>query len=489
MKKYNKFIYSRGLIILLIAALSIINLFVINFIIYSSMKNIIKDSVLKNELELSNNLIHQTINQELQPLIIISKTLSNDFFIIDYLKEETKDKEFMVGYLTSLKEINNFTTCFLVDDNDQLYYNMNGIFEISNNMEDAKWYYDFLESDDIIDININVINNNNNLVTIFINCKIYDTNDTFLGVTGVGIELNSIPYILNQYENDYNRDLYFIHYNGDIIAQSSNSNHTISNIYEFENIDKENFIPFKDESSFLEFKNEDNINFLNSNYLEDFDWWIISIQKESYALKNVEQVLIFTIIIHTVAIILTLIICALIIKILQNRMKKLATIDVLTELNNRNSFENSLNQAIYIKRKRNEDSFVLLIDIDKFKLINDMFGHLVGDEVLIRVSNLLKAVIAKTDSLFRWGGDEFVVISYNCTKYEIIELTRKIFNDLLDLGFYIADEKYNFTLSIGISEVRSNDTLDTIFKRADDALYLVKMEGGANFKFYQDPIE
>ncbi len=150
-----------------------------------------------------------------------------------------------------------------------------------------------------------------------------------------------------------------------------------------------------------------------------------------------------------------------------------ASYDSLTQIYNRNMFHRLMDRKIIISKKENALFSFVIFDIDYFKSVNDNYGHLVGDEILIDLSKLVKTHIRDKDIFARWGGEEFV-LSFDVG----IEKAKEIANNL---RIYI--EKYKFkeieklTCSFGVTEFSSEDNLDSLIKRADEALYEAKASG------------
>lgn len=160
----------------------------------------------------------------------------------------------------------------------------------------------------------------------------------------------------------------------------------------------------------------------------------------------------------------------------EETLKNRAIKDNLTGLNNRNYFEERVNDKIEEADKREESISMLMLDLDYFKNINDTYGHLVGDEVLKLTANTLKSVIRKSDYLFRVGGEEFVILMPNTDMHEAYIVAEKIRLTLESTAHPIAG---NITASIGIAEKLKFEIFKDWYKRVDKALYCAK-EGGRN---------
>jgi len=161
-------------------------------------------------------------------------------------------------------------------------------------------------------------------------------------------------------------------------------------------------------------------------------------------------------------------------------LEELAIRDKLTKLYNRvkldDVFENELNRS-----NRYDASFsIILIDIDFFKLVNDNYGHQVGDNILIEFANILKFSIRDVDILGRWGGEEFLIICPDTDSHGAITLAEHIRVKIDNFSFHIVNKK---TASFGVSSFIQNDTQETILSRADNGLYKAK-ESGRNQVVY-----
>lgn len=161
-------------------------------------------------------------------------------------------------------------------------------------------------------------------------------------------------------------------------------------------------------------------------------------------------------------------------KHVRNELEFLASHDMLTNILNRHSYNIILQQDISRTRRHHSALSLLLFDIDHFKKVNDMFGHDRGDYVLRKIAELVMSTIRSSDALFRIGGEEFAVIVLDATIEQVIVLAEKIRKAVNGIGF---DEIGNISISIGVAECREEDTAETLFKRADNALFAAKRNG------------
>ncbi len=155
-------------------------------------------------------------------------------------------------------------------------------------------------------------------------------------------------------------------------------------------------------------------------------------------------------------------------------LEKLATLDKLTQTYNRIKFEEIIVREIERARRYNHSLSMIMFDIDHFKIVNDTYGHVIGDHVLKSVADIAKEKTRKTDYLIRWGGEEFMIISPDTELESAEELAERIRQMIEDFTF---NKNGNVTVSFGVTQFTNDDTEDTFIKRADDALYKAKMKG------------
>ncbi len=172
------------------------------------------------------------------------------------------------------------------------------------------------------------------------------------------------------------------------------------------------------------------------------------------------------------------------------KLEYLANYDALTNLPNRVLLFDRLEQAI-LRSNRSKINFALLfIDLDKFKTINDTFGHDIGDKLLQAVSSRMKLVIRKIDTVSRFGGDEFIIILESVTDKKQVEIVVQDILDKVKLEFKLSQNiKAHITCSIGI-EVYSPTTFKKSKKQliqdTDKAMYEAKKSGKGTFKFFEE---
>ena len=169
----------------------------------------------------------------------------------------------------------------------------------------------------------------------------------------------------------------------------------------------------------------------------------------------------------------------------KNKLSYQANYDSLTHLPNRALFHDRIKQSIYKSSRNNEKFALFFIDLDKFKDVNDTYGHEHGDKLLVKVAKRLSSILREDDTLARLGGDEFIVIMNNLKEFHSASVLAQKIIDILEVPVEVEGEELFISCSIGIS-LYPQDSRDEqeLLKFADIAMYRSKNDGRATYHFY-----
>ena len=159
----------------------------------------------------------------------------------------------------------------------------------------------------------------------------------------------------------------------------------------------------------------------------------------------------------------------------RDRLQIMATTDSLSGLMNRRAFDQVLKRELAYAERRNEPVALLMIDIDHFKEINDMFGHQMGDEVIRRISRLLSINTRTMDAVARYGGEEFAMILRGMQSAQAQSIAERLRTQIEAMAGL--PDPLRVTASIGITVACPGDTVASVLKRSDRALYASKHTG------------
>ncbi len=172
----------------------------------------------------------------------------------------------------------------------------------------------------------------------------------------------------------------------------------------------------------------------------------------------------------------------------EKEIRRLAYYDSLTGLPNRKLFLDLLERAIEHARVEHRLIALMFIDLDRFKPVNDVHGHAVGDQLLIAVAERLRSIVRKTDTVARLGGDEFVIVLPNLDDPAVAsELAQKLIGKISQT-YLLKEKKIEISASIGISLFpKDGESGATLLNCADAAMYSAKAEGQGRYRIF-DPV-
>jgi diguanylate cyclase (GGDEF)-like protein len=163
-----------------------------------------------------------------------------------------------------------------------------------------------------------------------------------------------------------------------------------------------------------------------------------------------------------------------------------ALADPLTGAGNRIALSNTLQREIELAKRYDQSMAVLMVDLDEFKLINDSYGHACGDQVLKQLVTAFNEEIRGSDVVFRYGGEEFVILLTKTTLESARYVAERIRNAVCNLKIQQRGEEITTSVSIGLSMLHPEDTVKRLLERADYAMYTAKNAGKNRVNVYRE---
>lgn len=169
-----------------------------------------------------------------------------------------------------------------------------------------------------------------------------------------------------------------------------------------------------------------------------------------------------------------------------SELKEKARIDGLTGLFLKRFFMEKLYSEIERAKRYNTDFYIMMLDIDHFKSINDTYGHLIGDDVLKATATTITSAVRHGDIVGRYGGEEFIVLLPTISQKNVIEIAEKIRKSIKNIVFKENKKTFSITISIGIAQYVKDMDMDTLIGNADSSLYQAKNSGRDNIVLHEN---
>ena len=449
---------------------------------YSATKNYVIQSVSTETLPLLNSNIYSMIERDLFDPINVSSLMANDTFLINWVVNGEDDLPAITEYLSHIKQEYGFTSAFFISDKTNQYYYYDGILkEISPQDEHDVWYYEFVALNKPYELDVDTDEAKQGKLTVFINHRLETTGGDFLGVTGVGIELEHIGEQLLTYQELFEHQIYLVDSSGLIQINSDES--LVKNAYiqdVLEVTESDSFaLAQNEEVNIFEIKSDDVTRIVSTRYLKDFDWHLIVEKNGDASLANARKTLWNNILIGLG---ITAIVSGTILWLINKynqQIEHLASFDELTQVFNRRAFLQMLERQISITHRYNQPLALLMVDVDDFKEVNDQFGHIVGDEMLRKITQQLQHSLRDSDIVGRWGGDEFIVLLLNMSEDCIQKNAHRLLQNAKKAKVNAGKQSIQREISIGYTlyDGESEITAERLVQKADDALMRAKQKG------------
>lgn len=448
---------------------------------YYASRDSIRDSIINTELPLTSDTVYSEIQKDLVRPILISSMMARDTFLRDWVLAGEQDTAQMTRYLREVQEHYGAFTSFFVSDRSSTYYQSKGVLKrVKPDEPRDVWYYRVRMQPEPYEINVDVDMANADRLTIFINYKVVDYDGNFIGATGVGLAVDAVVKLIDDYQQRYERSVYFVDTTGRITLtgaqggpQGTKVGDSLADIPGLSDMLEKLPSP---QSGRFEYQEHGREHFLNVRYIPELEWYLF-VDKHDKALAGIRQGLYINLLLCLLVTAIVLTLVSLAIRRYQQRIAALATTDVLTELPNRRGFDILAEQALQEAQGEQSPLCAVLLDLDNFKLINDEHGHLAGDEVLQRFARQLRDKLRQSDILCRWGGEEFILLLKNTDRQAAHDLAEKLRQQCAQQRYAIADQTLQVTASLGLSQWQPGESLHSLLGRTDRALYRAKQSG------------
>lgn len=464
--------------IFLISVILIIGFLSTTLVSYFVSRDSLKSEVINNQLPITSDNIYSEIQRDLLRPIFVSSLMASDSFVRDWvIKGEKKPHEIDL-YLKTIKDRYSAFTSFFVSESTKNYYHADGLLKkVSPDNDRDQWYYRVRDMAQDYEINVDPDLANDDTVTIFINYKVFDFNDNFIGATGIGLQVASVKNIIEHYQERYHRQVYFVDKQGEIKLWGKLFNSKQTDFRQRAGVSAVAAAVLESKGGTFEYNLDGDQYILGSRYIPELGWHLIVEQSVSEIYRTLDQALYTNLLICLVIIMIVLALNNYTISFFQVNLEKMALTDKLTGIDNRYAFSRGYLQVQREMKRNSKWCCLIIFDADYFKSINDRFGHSAGDEVLRQLTTITKSNIREVDIFCRWGGEEFLILLSDCNETDGMDIAEKIRDAIAKQPIKVAGLSIPVTVSLGVTSVGTNESEDSAVARVDKALLRAKELG------------
>ncbi|MFN4311346.1 MAG: diguanylate cyclase [Ferrovibrio sp.] len=471
-------ILDRRRLVIIVSILLIGGFLVTSLASYFVSRQSLRHAVIDTELPLTSDNIYSEIQKDLIQPILISSVMATDTFLRNWVLDGERDESHVIQYLNDIKQRYGAFTSFFVSEQTRRYYHADSVLKTVQETEPRdEWYFRVRQMTAPYEINVDPDLANQDAMTIFINYRVLDYQDNFIGATGIGLTVNAVRGLINDYQRRFGRTVYFADQAGRIVLIGEGEAVPEQNIAQRGNLAA--LMPqwSRMETRSLEYDYNGKTRFLNVRFIPELGWYLLVEKDADGDLAEIRNALYVNLAICLIITILVLVATWMTVTRFQKRLDAMATTDKLTGLATRHAFDILQQQAVRDASRLAQPMAAIMVDIDHFKAINDEFGHPAGDRVLCGVANAIRASLRSSDIICRWGGDEFQVALRNCDLINAERVAETIRQTVENAGFSYEGHSIPATVSVGVAVLRASEDVQSLTGRADAALYQAKQSG------------
>lgn len=438
----------------------------------------LRQHISEMELPLTSDNIYSEIQRDLLRPIFISSLMAQDTFLRDWVLKGEQNPGEVIKYLKEIQQKYNAFTAFFVSDKTLNYYYPDGILKkVRQDSPRDDWYFRVRNMEEDYEINVDVDMGHDDALTIFINYRVYDYQGNFIGATGVGLNVFAVRTMIREYQEQYGCTIHFVDAQGSVTLHGELDENRVNKLSEIKGIEKIEESILKSEATTYKYKYDGNLIHLYVRYIPEFDWYLLVGQSEEKTVANIYRTLLLNILFLVIITVVVLLLTTRVIMRYNRRLERMARLDRLTGASNRYAFDELIPVLIQDVQNNNVPFSIILIDLDYFKTINDEYGHAAGDRFLSAISEEISRTIRDNDILFRWGGEEFLVVLQKCTLENAIVVAEKIRKGISEKVIECEGKDLSITASMGVAEFVPGEPMDSMIQRADSLLYKAKEKG------------
>lgn len=435
---------------------------------------------LENIVSLADTDISNHIDISMSKPVTVSKTMANDEFLKTWLSKEPQNSEDsaylgkLYSYLKAYQAKYGYTTVFCISSQTGNYYYQDGLNKkISANDEHDIWYYNFMKSGHEYDLEIDTNQSDNNIITVFVNFRVEGTDGKLLGIIGVGLQASFIEDTIRSYEKNYDMSIYIVNVGGAKTSFNGATDIFIGQdmLAEYTGINDMIEMDKSGNPKMQWFTSSGERKCLITEYNSSLGWYLILEMRTDSISRSFQERIESNMIFMLISLIICIFVTTLVFIKFNEKKIVIENTDELTGLPNRKLF--STQYLSFVKKNEEQEKTLFMLDIDHFKYINDMYGHMFGNEILEMVGDELKTMINGHGIAARWGGDEFIGI----LPADLEETTQKLRQFMDNLRSPENKCRYSITVSIGIAKTKGKPYTEKLIKEIDEALYRSKKEG------------
>jgi diguanylate cyclase (GGDEF)-like protein len=451
----------------------------VSVISYFDTRDSLRKGISEQTLPLTGDAIHAEIQKEVLRPVLIGSVMAQDGFVRDWLLNGEIGVEQVARYLKEISQKSG-GTAFLVSEKTSQYYAADGtIRSMQQNEARDGWFFRARDMKDPYQTSVEIDPANRDQPNITVHHRVLDYNGNFLGVAGISMALGTMAQSIDRFQARFDRSIYFVNAQGSVVLTAKSAKPAAMTLQEQPGMRDiaTRMLNGSSKAIQLDYRSNGATILVNSRFIPELGWYLVVEQSATRQVQPARQTLMLSLVIGAMTIVLALAIVLFSTNRDQKRMERMASIDPLTGLLNRQAFEIVLEQSMLDVRRSGQPISAILFDIDSFQQVNDKHGHLAGDQILRTISQLARRIVRDNDIITRWSGTEFLILLRECPLEIAVGVAEKLRNAISSQDFGLSSPPQTITTSLGVAQFGFQESQISFFIRADKALRDAKNSG------------
>jgi diguanylate cyclase (GGDEF)-like protein len=431
-------------------------------------------------LPATGDAVSAEIRKDLLRPVLISSLMAHDVFVRDWMLSGETGAEQIARYLKEIVQKHGASTGFIVSERTQLYYGADGTIQpVKQNEPRDDWYFRAREMKDPYETLVAIDPGSRDRVNITAHHRILDYSGNLLGIAGVSVNVDTLARMIDTYQARSDRSIYFVDGKGSIVLAGKPATPAATTLQARPGV-RELAARILNDSSTpvqLDYRLSDATMLVNSRFIPELGWYLVIEKNLTRQTQAIQQALFIGLAIGGIVIVLTLAIVLFITTRDRKQMERMASIDPLTGLLNRQAFEIVLEQSMLDVKRSGQPISAILFDIDSFQQVNDQHGHAAGDQILWTIAQLARRVVRDNDIITRWSGTEFLILLRECPLEIAVGVAEKLRHAISSNDFGLSKPPQTITASLGVAQFGFQESQINFFIRVDKALRDAKIAG------------
>ncbi len=463
-------------LVLIISALFAVGYVLTSLIIFHNISRSYQKQLREEILPLACKLISTVIKEEAQNLVSVSADISAEISPQDAVLQDATPLQ-ISNHLQEIQRAHpNSDITFVSEKSPRLYFGNGSVRNLAENNPEDTWFFRMRSLPTPYEVRIETAPDAPHRSHISVIRQVFDKDNVFIGALRYTTPASSLQKKLDIHAEYAGFNFYLATPQGLLLLAGGDALQLLSSVKDIKALQELLRRPVNDQTR-LTYKHEHTKRHACALFLKDINVFLLIEKPQPQTMFLILPALLQTLFVFLAVGSFAVGICALCLSLYRNKLASMETTDKLTLLTNRHAFEPLFEHALREADRNQSPLTIALFDVDHFKELNDLHGHLAGDAVLISIAESINRAVRRTDCLCRWGGEEFLLLLKDCSLNSGITLAEKIRKDIEETTIFYENDPIHVQVSIGIVEKQEHEDMEWLLQRIEQALLQAKNSG------------